>query len=137
MSRTRPVSAGVPATDHRAGTSRPQGPRTVPSRLGTQEAFEFVSEYQAHYPVATMCRLLEVSTSGYCAGRRRPLSPRAREDARLRARIETFRTESHGTYGSPRVNAELAETEVRIGRRGAAPTSSHFTTTASTQTPSA
>ena len=59
-------------------------------RLGAQEAFEFVSEYQAHYPVATMCRVLEISTSGYYAWRQRPTSSRVRQDARLRARIETI-----------------------------------------------
>jgi len=76
-----------------------------------------VSEHQVYYPVATMCRVLEISTSGYYAWRQRPLSRRAREDARLRARIETIHTESRGTYGSPRVHAELAEAGVRISRR--------------------
>ena len=64
-----------------------------------------------------MCRVLEISTSGYYAWRQRPLSGRAREDARLRARIETIHAESRGTYGSPRVHAELTETGVRISRR--------------------
>ena len=76
-----------------------------------------MSEYQAQYPIATMCRVLEISTSGYYAWRQRPLSGRAREDARLRARIETIHAESRGTYGSPRVHAELTETGVRISRR--------------------
>jgi len=76
-----------------------------------------VSEHQAHYPIATMCRVLEVSTSGYYAWRQRPPSPRAREDARLRTRIERIHADSRGTYGSPRVHAELAEDGVRISRR--------------------
>ena len=40
-----------------------------------------------------------------------------RQDARLRARIETIHAESRGTYGTPRVHAELAEDGVRISRR--------------------
>jgi len=76
-----------------------------------------VSEYQANYPIATMCRVLEISTSGYYAWRQRPPSARAREDARLRARIERIHGESRGTYGTPRVHAELAETGERISRR--------------------
>ena len=76
-----------------------------------------MSEYQAHYPVATMCRVLEISTSGYYAWRQRPTSSRVRQDARLRARIETIHAESRGTYGTPRVHAELAEDGVRISRR--------------------
>jgi putative transposase len=64
-----------------------------------------------------MCRVLEISTSGYYAWRNRPPSRRAREDARLQEQIETIHRESRGTYGTPRVYAELAENGVRISRR--------------------
>ncbi len=60
-----------------------------------------MSAHQAHYPVATMCRVLEISTSGYYAWRQRPPSQRAREDARLQERIGTIHQESRGTYGTP------------------------------------
>ena len=76
-----------------------------------------MSDHQAQYPVATMCRLLEVSTSGYYAWCKRPPSGRAREDDRLRSQIETIHTDSRGTYGAPRVHAELAEAGERISRR--------------------
>ncbi len=76
-----------------------------------------MSAHQAQYPVATMCRVLEVSTSGYYAWRKRPPSPRARRDAQLRARIETIHAESRGTYGVPRVHAELTEEGERVGRK--------------------
>ncbi len=76
-----------------------------------------MSGYQAQYPITTMCRVLEVSTSGYYAWCKRPLSRRAREDDRLRAQIESIHDESRGTYGTPRVHAELADNGVRISRR--------------------
>lgn len=69
--------------------------------------FRFVEREKAHYPVRTMCRVLGVSTSGYYAWRSRPASPRALADAELTEVIRQIHTESRGTYGAPRVRAEL------------------------------
>ena len=69
------------------------------------------------YPVATMCRLLEVSTSGYYAWLEREPSKRAREDAWLLERIEAIHRESRGTYGVPRVHAELQGQGIPVGRK--------------------
>ena len=54
-----------------------------------------------------MCRVLEVSTSGYYAWRRRPSSRRAQENAILSGRIAEIHEQSQGIYGSRRVHAEL------------------------------
>jgi putative transposase len=64
-----------------------------------------------------MCRVLEVSASGYYAWRKRPLSARARADVELTAPIQVIHRESRGTYGAPRVHAELAAHGIRIGRK--------------------
>lgn len=74
-------------------------------------------ENQALYPVATMCRVLEVSTSGYYAWLDRPLSKRARRDVELGARIASIFEASRQTYGSPRVHAELAEEGIAVSRK--------------------
>jgi putative transposase len=42
-----------------------------------------VSDHQGDYPIATMCRLLDVSPSGYHAWVKRRPSRRAQTDARL------------------------------------------------------
>ena len=64
-----------------------------------------------------MCRVLEVSASGYYAWRRRMISARTREDQRLQQRIRTIHERSRQTYGAPRIHAELREEGTRVGRK--------------------
>jgi putative transposase len=64
-----------------------------------------------------MCRVLDVSPSGFYAWRKRPLSPRARADVELSAEIQAIHRESRGTYGAPRIHAELAARDVHVGRK--------------------
>jgi putative transposase len=67
--------------------------------------------------VATQCRVLGVSTSGYYAWLVRPTSLRAKKDLELTARIRTIHDQSRQTYGTPRVHAELAAQGVHVGRK--------------------
>lgn len=64
---------------------------------------------QACYRIATMCRVLEVSRSGYYAWLKREPSARAKANAELLETIREIHDESDGTYGAPRVHAELVE----------------------------
>jgi hypothetical protein len=63
---------------------------------------------RARWPVATMARLLGVSTSGYYAWLVREPSRQSRSDAQLLTRIRTLHASSRGTYGAPRIHAQLA-----------------------------
>jgi putative transposase len=76
-----------------------------------------VSDHQASYPIATMCRLLGVSSSGYYAWAKRPRSRREATDDALLAEIRVAHEVSRGTYGAPRVHAELAAKGIRVGRK--------------------
>jgi putative transposase len=76
-----------------------------------------VNDHQAEYPIATMCRLLGVSPSGYHAWVKRRPSRRAQADAAVIAQIRTAHAASRGTYGAPRVHAELAAQGIRVGRK--------------------
>jgi putative transposase len=73
--------------------------------------------HQAVHPIATLCRVLGVSPSGYYAWRQRPLSVRARADVKLSAEIQAIHRESRGTYGVPRIHAELTERGIHVGRK--------------------
>lgn len=69
--------------------------------------FLFVAREKAHHPVTRLCRVLEISRGGYYAWARRGPSLRARQDAALIARLRHLHQESRGTYGAPRMHAEL------------------------------
>ena len=65
-----------------------------------------------------MCRVLNVSTSGYYAWRKRQPSERRQADQSLSKRIREIHEKSKGTYGAPRIHAELADVDkLHIGRK--------------------
>ena len=76
-----------------------------------------MSANRADHAVSTMCRVLGVSAGGYYAWLRRGPSARALRDAELAERIESIHRDSRGTYGSPRIHAELREAGERLGRK--------------------
>ena len=64
-----------------------------------------------------MCRVLQVSVSGYYGWRDRAPSARAVADAVLTERIRQVHADSHQTYGMPRVRAELIDQGVTVSRK--------------------
>jgi putative transposase len=82
------------------------------------KVFGFVLARKAEHSIALMCRVLEVSRSGYHAWAARPVSARGVEDARLSARIGELHVLRRGVYGSPRIWADLVLGDgERIGRK--------------------
>jgi putative transposase len=76
-----------------------------------------MSANQALHPVATMCRVLDVSASGYYAWQQRTPSRHAQADAVLLERIRAIHAHSRGTYGMPRVHAELKAEGTAVSRK--------------------
>jgi putative transposase len=76
-----------------------------------------MSANQAVFPITTMARVLGVSPAGYYAWLRREPSARARADADLSKRVRTIHAVSRGTYGAPRIHAELQADGQAIGRK--------------------
>ena len=72
---------------------------------------------QAVHSVRALSRVLEVSRSGFYAWASRRPSPRTKENAELTARIGCIHEQSRGTYGAPRVHAELAAGGKHIARK--------------------
>ena len=79
--------------------------------------FRLVDAAKKDFPVARVCKVLDVSPSGYFAWKNRPASARQREDLVLLAQVRSAFTLSHETYGSPRMTHELREQGLPAGRR--------------------
>jgi len=73
--------------------------------------------HQAAHSIATLCRVLDVSTSGYYAWVGRRPSRRAVKDAELLEQIRRFHQASRGTYGTPRIHRDLRAAGVRVGHK--------------------
>lgn len=73
--------------------------------------------HQAAHAIATMCRVLGVSASGYYAWQCRAASARQQQDHDLLDQIRTFHHRSRGTYGAPRIHRDLRAAGVRVGRK--------------------
>ena len=79
--------------------------------------YRLIDAEKASYSVSLLCKVLKVSRSGYHAWKDRPPSKRARENAALTERIREIHHRSRGTYGYPRVHAELRALGVRCSRK--------------------
>ena len=64
-----------------------------------------------------MCRVLDVSRSGFYAWRDRPDSEHAQTDRRLRVLVRASFDASRHRYGSPRVHQDLIEQDIRVSRK--------------------
>jgi putative transposase len=79
--------------------------------------FRLIDAKRAQHPVSLLCSVLGVSRAGYYAWKDRPRSERARCDDELLEQIRAIHAESRGTYGWPRVHAELRHRGVRVSRK--------------------
>ncbi len=74
-----------------------------------------IEELRRQHPVAAMCRVLGVSETGYHAWRKRPVSARALENARLEVEIKAAHQRTRQTYGPQRLQADLADHGIEVG----------------------
>ena len=79
--------------------------------------FRLIDAKKSQHPVSLLCGVLGVSRAGYYAWKDRSPSPRALRDAQLSEQIAEIHDESQGTYGWPRIHAELRHRGVRASRK--------------------
>jgi transposase InsO family protein len=81
--------------------------------------FQFVADHQTRYGVKRLCQILDIARSSFYYWKSTASERAARDaaDAALAARIEAVRTKHDGTYGAPRITAELRDDGMRVNRK--------------------
>ncbi|MCZ0991911.1 IS3 family transposase [Streptomyces noursei] len=81
--------------------------------------FQFVADHQRRYGVKRLCTILGIARSSFYYWRRTAAdrAARAAADARLAVGIRAVHRESDGTYGVPRITAELREAGERVNHK--------------------
>lgn len=79
--------------------------------------FAFVEEHRKHVPVYRLCHILNVTSRGYRAWYKRPVSQRQRDDMVVLAHIREQHHLSLGSYGRPRMTQELKDVGLAVGHR--------------------
>jgi transposase InsO family protein len=79
--------------------------------------FRFIAAEKARHAVVRLCRVLGVSPSGFYAWAKRRPAPRTRANEALASEIRGIHARSRGTYGAPRIHAELQATGQHASRK--------------------
>ncbi len=79
--------------------------------------YQFIEQHKQNFPVVAMCRVLEVSESGFSAWRKRPTCRRMQEDAHLTQEIRQVFEMHQGRYGSPRIQRDLYDEGITGSRK--------------------
>ncbi|XKH61853.1 IS3 family transposase [Halomonas sediminis] len=86
-------------------------------RQGISLRYAFIKAHQGNFSTALMCRVFEVSRSGYYKGRSRPPSQRDQQDKALKAKIRHHHQKNRATYGTRRIQKKLTGDGETISRR--------------------
>lgn len=73
--------------------------------------FAWIQEHRDSHPIAVMCRVLRVSTSGFDAWCKRVPGPRAQRSERIRASVSRVFEQSNQIYGSHKIAQKLTNDE--------------------------
>ena len=79
--------------------------------------YRFIEQYRKQHSITLMCKVMQVSRSGYYAWRKRPASGREMANQELRTEIEGIFKAKRQVYGSPRIHRELRALGKRCSRK--------------------
>ena len=69
--------------------------------------YRFIDTHRRVWPIVIMCKVLQVSRSGFYGWRRRPQAQQAKRRCVLTVKIKAAHEQSRQAYGSPRIHREL------------------------------
>ena len=78
--------------------------------------YAWIAQHRQSHSIATCCRVLGVSRSGFYAWRQRGPSARAQADEAPTARIRTLHHQTREAYGSRKMQAALRQDGVAVGK---------------------
>ena len=80
--------------------------------------FAFIDAWKDEWSVEVLCRIMQVTSRGFCAWRVRPMRQRQRDDMVLLAHIREPHRLSLQSCGRPRMSEELQELGLNVGHGG-------------------
>ncbi|EAP0829527.1 IS3 family transposase [Salmonella enterica] len=83
---------------------------------GVAEKYALIEQWRQQFPVEVMCRVFGVSRSGYYDWVQHKPSDRKQSDERLKLEIKVAHIRTRETYGTRRLQTELADSGIIIGR---------------------
>lgn len=79
--------------------------------------YAYIKKLSDLHAIVRLCRLLDVSTSGYYDWEKHPVSNRKRRDEELKTKVKIAHIESHEIYGSPRIHEDLKAQGESVSRK--------------------
>jgi putative transposase len=79
--------------------------------------YAWIQQQHTTFRVSCLCRLLEVSRSGYYEWLGRPPGAQAAADQALQDKITRYFAQGRGTYGPRRIKPRLAQEGLQVSRR--------------------
>jgi putative transposase len=79
--------------------------------------YAWIQQQQAEFRVSRLCRMLEVSRSGYYEWLGRPPSTQGDVDQQVQEKVQRYFAQGRGTYGTRRIKHLLAQEGLQVSRR--------------------
>ncbi|EJK6509722.1 IS3-like element IS600 family transposase, partial [Escherichia coli] len=83
---------------------------------GVAEKYALIEQWRQQFPIEAMCQVFGVSKSGYYNWVQHEPSDRKQSDERLKLEIKVAHIRTRETYGTRRLQTELAENGIIVGR---------------------